>query len=44
MHKARCLANFYYFYLLGTPINLNCPKEWAEEIIGKKEYAFLKEI
>lgn len=38
MHKARCLANAYYFWKLGKSFELNLPKEEAIKIIGEQEY------
>lgn len=38
MHKARSLANVYYWRRMGVDFPLNCPKEWAVEIIGEEEY------
>ena len=50
MHKARALANVYYwnkyYQLKGlnkTKKN-NCPKEWALEIIDEKEYEMLNSL
>lgn len=42
MHKARSLANVYYQRRMGVDFPLNCPKEWAVEIIGEEEYEKLK--
>ena len=36
--KAESLANYYYWKVLGDPIEMHCPKEWAVEIIGEEEY------
>ena len=50
MHKARALANVYYWgkrYRLGledAPMELHCPKEWAVPIIGEEEYAMLASL
>lgn len=47
MHKARVLANVYYYNKLyrvvGSTVRLpnNVPAEWAIEIIGKEEYDML---
>lgn len=38
MHKARVLANVYYWRRRGINYEMNCPKEWAIEIIGEEEY------
>lgn len=38
MHKARSLANVYYWKLKGVEREMYCPKEWAVEIIGEEEY------
>lgn len=38
MHKARSLACVYYWRRMGKDFPLNCPKEWAVEIIGEEEY------
>ena len=46
-HKARVLANIYYWNKLYKQLNLNkkfgcnIPKEWALEIIPEKEYIYL---
>ena len=48
MHKARVLANVYYWNLRRRtdatidPFPLNVPKEWAVPIIGDAEYETLK--
>lgn len=42
MHKARVLANAYYWNRRGKKFILNCPKEWALEIIDENEYNKLK--
>lgn len=50
MHKARVLANIYYWNKLYKLLNLNktfkfnIPKEWALNIISEKEYNELIEI
>ncbi len=50
MHKARALANAYYYnmaylhYGLPKAMQLHIPKEWAEEIIGEAEWEKLKMI
>lgn len=38
MHKARVLANVYYWNKMGEEYSLDCPKEWAIPIIGEEEY------
>ena len=38
MHKARVLANVYYWRRMGVDFPMNCPKDWAIEIIGEDEY------
>lgn len=38
MHKARVLANVYYWRRMGVDFPNNCPKEWAIPIIGEEEY------
>lgn len=38
MHKARVLANVYYQRRKGIDYPMNCPKDWALEIIGEDEY------
>jgi len=38
MHKARVLANVYYWKRMGVDYPMNCPKDWAIEIIGEEEY------
>lgn len=38
MHKARALANVYYWRRRGEDFPLNCPREWALPIIGAEEY------
>ena len=44
MHKARSLANVYYWRKKGIDFPLNCPKDWAIEIIGEEEYNKLKKM
>ena len=44
MHKARVLANVYYWRLRGVDYPMNCPKEWAVEIIGEEEYEKLNSM
>ena len=44
MHKARCLANYYYSYKKNSSADLNCPEDWAAEIIGQEEYNYLKSL
>lgn len=50
MHKARSLANVYYWnkYYLKNNIDkvfeLHCPKLWALQIISEDEYEMLKEL
>ena len=47
MHKARSLANVYYWNLYYNKTNqnkhyaMNCPKDWAVPIIGLDEYNYL---
>lgn len=38
MHKARVLANVYYWRRRGVEYDMDCPKEWAIPIIGEEEY------
>lgn len=38
MHKARSLANCYYWFSQNVHKNIYCPKEWAINIIGEEEY------
>lgn len=50
MHKARSLANVYYWnkYYIKNNINkvfeMHCPKEWALKIVSEEEYEILKEL
>ena len=44
MHKARTLANVYHWKRMGIDFSNNCPKEWAIEIIGEKEFEKLKNM
>lgn len=50
MHKARCLANTYfwnkYYRKIDSPerIKVWCPEEWALEIIDKDEYEMLLDL
>lgn len=50
MHQARSLANVYFWnqsYIKNKKDKqkeMYCPKEWAEKIIGQKEYCYLKEL
>ena len=50
MHKARSLANVYYWnkrYIKQNTderMELHCPKEWAIPIIGEDEYNYLIEL
>lgn len=50
MHKARALANVYFWnkYYINNNIDkvfpMNCPKEWALEIIDENEYNMLVEL
>lgn len=50
MHKARSLANVYYWnkcyqkHHEDKKFKMYCPKEWAVPIIGEEEYAMLKEL
>lgn len=47
MHKARVLANIYYWnktykkYKIDKKFEMNCPKEWALKIIPENEYEML---
>ena len=47
MHKARSLANVYYWNKLyqknktNKTFKMHCPKEWAIPIIGEDEYEYL---
>lgn len=38
MHKARVLANVYYWRRLGVAYAMDCPEAWAVPIIGAEEY------
>lgn len=50
MHKARALANVYYWNTLyrkkGLPdrMTMHCPKEWALQIISEEEYTMLCDL
>lgn len=44
MHKARVLANVYYWRRRGVEYPMNCPKDWAIEIIGEEEYEKLNNM
>ena len=50
MHKARALANVYFWNKCYAKNNINkvkklyCPKEWALEIIDEKEYEMLRSL
>ena len=50
MHKARSLANVYYwnkFFIennIPAYMPMNCPKEWALEIISEEEYNYLTNL
>lgn len=44
MHKARSLANVYYWNKVGKSMKMYCPEEWAVPIIGEEEYNMLKEV
>ena len=44
MHKARSLINFYYWRKKGILFPLNCPKDWAIEIIGEEEFSNLQKM
>lgn len=50
MHKARSLANVYYWnkYYIKNNIDkvfeMHCPEEWALKIISKDEYEMLKDL
>lgn len=41
MHRARCLANKYYFNLIGEKFDLLLPADIAEQIVGKEEFQHL---
>ena len=50
MHKARSLANVYYWnkvyrkYGEEQRLKMHCPKDWALEIISEDEYEMLKKL
>ena len=50
MHKARSLANVYYWNKryaiegIDKQMKMYCPKEWAIPIIGEEEYNYLLEV
>ena len=44
MHKARVLANVYYWRRMGIDFPMNCPKDWGVEIIGEEEFEKLKSM
>ena len=44
MHKARVLANVYYWRRRGYDFAMDCPEEWAVPIIGREEYERLKNM
>ena len=50
MHKARVLANVYYWNKYYRQNNIQkrmknyCPKEWALDIISEEEYNMLNEL
>lgn len=44
MHKARSLAVVYNRRRRGMDFQLNCPKDWAVEIVGEEEYERLKNM
>ena len=44
MHKARALANVYYWRKSGVSYEMDCKKEWAVEIIGEDEYENLSNM
>lgn len=50
MHKARCLANSYFwnkwYRKIGSEerVKIYCPKEWALEIIPKNEFEMLMDL
>lgn len=44
MHKARSLANVYYWRRRGVDLPMHCPKDWAVEIIGEEEYEKLNSM
>lgn len=44
MHKARVLANVYYWNRRGISYSMDCPADWAIKIIGEDEYKRLQEM
>jgi uncharacterized protein len=44
MHKARVLANIYYWNKLGVNFPIHIPKEWALEIINEDEWNLLNDL
>lgn len=50
MHKARCLANTYFwnkwYRKTGSPerLKVNCPEEWALDVISAEELQMLNEL
>ena len=44
MHKARSLANYYYFNKKGIPTQMHLPTEDAEKIVGYEELKHLLEV
>lgn len=50
MHKARSLANVYYWNMyykknnIDKKFKMNCPKEWALKIISEDEYNMLLDL
>ena len=38
MHKARVLANVYYWRRKGVEYAMDCPEEFAVPLIGEEEY------
>ncbi len=50
MHKARSLANVYYWNKVyekegsNKRFQMHCPEEWAVPIIGDEEYSYLLKL
>ena len=50
MHKARSLANVYYWNMyyqknnIDKKFTMHCPKEWALKIISESEYNMLLDL
>lgn len=42
MHRARCLANAYYYHKLGEQFDINLPMECSLKIVSENEYQELK--